>query len=85
MSGIWFLSLIWLGQRGGISVTVGSSEHGERSVYLGKLIDWERKEEKWWKGQKDEGWEAIDHVTAPAITSDMLLCFYCTVVANCFL
>lgn len=38
-----------------------------------------RKEEKWWKGQGEEG---IDHVTALAITSDMLLCFYCTVMPN---
>lgn len=32
-------------------VTVGSSEHGDRSAYLGKLIDWE---ESWWgeKGRK---------------------------------
>lgn len=24
-------------------VTAGSSEHGDRSVYLGKLIDWEER------------------------------------------
>lgn len=41
-----------------------------------------RKEEKWWKGQGEEGREGIDHVTAPAITSDMPLCFYCTVMPN---
>lgn len=39
-----------------------------------------RKEEKWWKGQGEEGQEGIDHVTATAITSDMLLCLYCTVM-----
>lgn len=40
-----------------------------------------RKEEKWWKGQGEEGREGIDHVTAAtAITPDMLLCLYCTVM-----
>ncbi len=41
-----------------------------------------REEEKWWKGQGEEGRQGIDHATAPAITSDMLLCFYCTVMPN---
>lgn len=51
-------------------------QRGDRSVYLGKLIDWEER----WRGEKGgklvEGGKerrpgsAIDHVTPPAITSD---------------
>lgn len=40
----------------------------------------ERKEEKWWKGQREAVWKGIDHVTAPAITSDVRPCIYCTVM-----
>lgn len=39
-----------------------------------------RMEEKRWKGQGEEDLEGIDHVTATAIMSDMLLCLYCTVM-----
>lgn len=45
------------------------------------MVRGERKKKRW-KGQREEGLEGIDHVTAPAITSDMLLCFYCTVMPN---
>lgn len=41
-----------------------------------------RKEEKWWKRKREESWWGIDNVTAPAITSDTLLCFYCSVMLN---
>lgn len=34
------------------------------------------------RGKREEGRQGIDHVTAPTITSDMLLCFYCTVMPN---
>lgn len=41
-----------------------------------------RKEEKWLRGKREEGRWRIDDVTAPAITSDMLLCFYCSIMLN---
>ena len=34
------------------------------------------------EGSKKSGQNSIDHVNAPAITSNMLLCFYCTVLSN---
>lgn len=49
---------------------------------IGRKGGEERKEEEWWRGQREEGRDGIDHVTAHAITSDTLLCFYCTSVPN---
>lgn len=34
------------------------------------------------RGKERGGHEGIDHVTAPAITSNMSVCFYCTVMPN---
>lgn len=49
---------------------------------IGRKGGEERKEEERRRGQGEEGRDIIDHVTAPAITSNTLLCFYCTSVPN---
>ena len=47
---------------------------GEVNWLGGKLV-WREREKSGGRGKRGEGQQGIDHVTAPAITSDMLLCF----------